>query len=142
MLTVILVLQIVIILLIVVLAIIGHRKLNERRVEMLIEEAHNELAELNRKLNERRVEIECEPVIYYQDKFFSDKVVAGYRTQIFYDGIPVGEPTERIVYQANIVDREAVCAALELALQGLQTGLMKGFELGDIQAVINKILPK
>ena len=46
--------QIVIILLIVVLAIIGHRKLNERRVK-----------------------IECEPVIYYEDKLFSDKVVAG-----------------------------------------------------------------
>ena len=35
MLTVILVLQIVIILLIVVFAIIGHRKLNERRVEVV-----------------------------------------------------------------------------------------------------------
>lgn len=55
MLTVILVLQIVIIILIVVLAIIG-----------------------NRKLNERRVMVSYEPIIYYQDKLFSDKVVAGY----------------------------------------------------------------
>ena len=119
MLTVILVLQIVIILLIVVLAIIGHRKLNERRVE-----------------------VECEPVIYYEDKLFSNKVVAGYQAQIFYDGVPIGEPTEKIVYQAKTVDREAVRAALELAQQGLQKGLMKGFKLGDIQAVINRILPK
>ena len=119
MLTVILVLQIVIILLIVVLAIIGYRKFNERRVK-----------------------IECEPVIYYEDKLFSDKVVAGYRAQIFYDGIPIGEPTEKIVYQAKTVDREAVSAALELALQGLQEGLMIGFKLGDIQAVIDRILPK
>lgn len=119
MLTVILVLQIVIIILIVVLAIIGHRKLNERRVK-----------------------IECEPIIYYEDKLFSDKVVAGYRAQIFYDGIPIAEPTEKIVYQAKTVDREAVRAALELARQGLQEGLMKGFKLGDIQAVINRILPK
>ena len=119
MLTVILVLQIVIILLIVVLAIIGHRKLNERRVK-----------------------IECEPIIYYEDKLFSDKVVAGYRAQIFYDGIPIAEPTEKIVYQAKTVDREAVRAALELARQGLKSGLMTGFKLVDIQAIINRILPK
>ena len=97
MLTVILVLQIVIILLIVVLAIIVHRKLNERRVT-----------------------IECEPVIYYEDKLFSDKVVAGYRAQLFYDGIPIGEPTEKIVYQAKAVDRKVVRAALELAQQGVK----------------------
>ena len=119
MLTVILVLQIVIILLIVVLAIIRHRKLNEKRVM-----------------------VSYEPIIYYQGKLFSDKVVAGYRVQIFYDGIPIGEPTEKIVYQAKTVDTEAVSAALELALQGLQKGLMVGFELGDIQAVIDRILPK
>ena len=119
MLTVILVLQIVIILLIVVFAIIGHRKLNERRVEVV-----------------------CEPIIYYEDKLFSDKVVAGYRAQIFYDGVPIGEPTEKIVYQAKTVDREAVRVALESALQGLQTGLMKGFKLGDIQSVIDRFLPK
>ena len=53
------------------------------------------------------------------------KVVAGHQAQIFYDGIPVGEPTEKIVYQAKTVDREAVSAALELARQGLQKGLMK-----------------
>ena len=86
--------------------------------------------------------IECEPVIYYEDKLFSDKVVAGDRAQIFYDGIPIGEPTEKIVYQAKTVDREAVRAALELARQGLQEDLMKGFKLGDIQAVIDRILPK
>ena len=68
--------------------------------------------------------------------------MAGYRAQIFYDGIPIDEPTEKIVYQAKTVDREAVSAALELALEGLQEGLMKGFKLGDIQAVINRILPK
>ena len=119
MLTVILVLQIVIIILIVVLVFIG-----------------------NRKLNERRVMVSYEPIIHYEDKLFSDKVVAGYRAQIFYDGIPVGEPTEKIVYQAKTVDREAVSAALELALQGLQKGLMIGFELGDIQDVIDRILPK
>ena len=55
MLTIILVLQIVIIILIVVLAIIG-----------------------NRKLNERRVMVSYGPIIHYQDKLFSDKVVAGY----------------------------------------------------------------
>ena len=109
MLVVILVLQIVIIIL-VVLAIIGHRKLTEKRVG-----------------------IKCEPVVYYEDKLFSDKVVAGYRVQIFYDGIPIGEPTKKMVYQAKTVDREAVRAALELARQGLQKGLMKGFKLGDIQ---------
>ena len=114
-----LVLQIVTIILIVVLAIIGYRKLNESRVT-----------------------VSYEPIIYYQDKLFSDKVVAGYRAQIFYDGLPVGEPTEKIVYQSKTVDREAVSAALELALQGLQKGLMIGFELGDIQNVIDRILPK
>ena len=119
MLDVILVLQIVTILLIVGLAIIWHRKFDERRVK-----------------------VECEPIIYYEDKLFSDKVVAGYRSQIFYDGIPIGEPTEKIVYQAKTVDREAVHAALQAALQGLQKGLKIKFELGDIQAVIDRILPQ
>ena len=114
-----LVLQIVTIILIVILAIIGHRKLNERRVT-----------------------VSYEPIIYYQDKLFSDKVVAGYRAQIFYDGLPVGEPMEKMVYQSKTVDREAVSAALELALQGVQKGLMIGFELGDIQDVIDRILPQ
>ena len=58
-------------------------------------------------------------VIYYEYKLFSDKVVAGHRAQIFYDGIPIDDPTKKIVYQAKTVDREAVRAALELAgLQG------------------------
>ena len=70
------------------------------------------------------------------------KLVAGYRAQMFYDRIPIGEPTEKIVYQAKTVDREAVRVALESARQGLQTGLMKGFKLGDIQSVIDRILPK
>ena len=71
MLTAILFFQIVIIL-IVVLVIIGHRKLNERRVK-----------------------IECEPVIYYEDKLFSDKVVAGDRVQFSMMGFLLVNPRKK-----------------------------------------------
>ena len=51
--------------------------------------------------------VKYEPIVYYQKKLFREKIVAGYRIQIYYDGIPFGELSERIVYQSNEVDKEA-----------------------------------
>ena len=48
---------------------------------------------------------------------------ASYRVQFLYDGLPIGEPTEKIVYYANKVDREAVQEALTAALQTLQEAI-------------------
>ena len=42
-------------------------------------------------------------------------MVAGYRTHIYYDGLPFGEPSESIVYRSNEVDREAIAAAITSA---------------------------
>ena len=50
-------------------------------------------------------------------------MVASYRVQLHYDGLPIGEPTERIVYSGNKVDKEAVQNALTTALQTLQIAL-------------------
>ena len=118
MLTAILVLQIIIIILIVLFAIIGGRKLTQKRLTA-----------------------SYQPIIYYESKLFRDKVVASHRVQLFYDEVPIGESKEEIIYQANIVDREAVSAAFTFALENLQKTLMIEFKADDIQDLIKKILP-
>lgn len=100
---------------------------------------------LYRKITERRVTVSYEPVIYYEKKLFREKIVAGYRTHIFYDGIPVGEPSERITYQSNEVDRQAIEAAVMGSTSILTKGMMLALgvppiELGDVQEAINKAL--
>lgn len=119
MLTAILVLQIVIIILVVISATVGGRKLTEKRLTA-----------------------SYQPVIHYESKVFSDKVVVSQRVQLFYDGVPIGEPKEEIVYKANVVDREAINAALTFAIENLQKTLMIGFDVGDIQDLIKKVLPE
>ena len=72
-------------------------------------------------------------------------MVAGYRIQIYYDGIPVGEPSERIVYQSNKVDKEAIETAIMSALPVLTKSVAAALgvhtiELSEIQKAINKAL--
>ena len=78
---------------------------------------------LTEQLTEKRVSVSYEPIIDHEDKLFRNKVVASYRVQLHYDGLPIGEPTERIVYSGNKVDKEAVQNALTTALQTLQIAL-------------------
>ena len=98
-----------------------------------------------RKLTEKRVIVKYDPLVYNEKKLFRQKVVAGYSMQIYYDGLPVGESSERIVYEANKVDRDAI----EKALKGAQPILTKSvmavlgispIKLSDIQEAINKVL--
>ena len=56
--------------------------------------------------------------------------------QILYDGLPIGEPTEKIVYSSKKVDKEAVQAAFTGALQALETGIAAS---GIPLTVLNKI---
>ncbi|MYB94282.1 hypothetical protein F4054_00810 [Candidatus Poribacteria bacterium] len=49
--------------------------------------------------------------------------MASYRMQLHYDGLPIGDPTEKIVYSENKVDKEAVQNALTGALQTLQIAI-------------------
>ena len=100
---------------------------------------------LYRKITVRRVTVRYDPVVYYDKKLFKEKVVAGYTTQIYYDGIPCGEPSERIVYRANEVDREAIAAAILGAIPILTQGVTAALgippiDLGDIQEAINRSL--
>ena len=78
---------------------------------------------LTEQLTEKRVSVSYESIIRHEDRLFRNKVVAGYRMQLHYDGLPIGEPTEKIVYSANKVDKEAVQKALTAALQTLQIAL-------------------
>lgn len=98
-----------------------------------------------RKLTERRVTAIYEPFVYNDKKLFRVKVVAGYRIRYFYDGIPFGEPSEIIVHQSNVVDREAIKNDITKALSILSKGMMAALgvppiELSDIQDVINDVL--
>ena len=100
---------------------------------------------LYRRLSEKKVTVKYEPIVHYQKKLFREKVVAGYIIQIFYDGIPFGEPSERIVYQSNEVDREAIETAITNAIpivtESVRTALsVSSIELRDIQEVIKKAL--
>ena len=71
---------------------------------------------LYRRLNQKRGTVKYEPIVYYQKKLFREKVVAGYRIQIYYDSIPFGEPSESITYRSNEVDREAIETAITSAI--------------------------
>ena len=98
-----------------------------------------------RKVTEKRVTVRYEPVIYYDKKLFREKMVAGYITQIHYDGIPFGEPSERIVYRSNEVDREAIETAIMSSLPTLTKGMIAALgippiEISQIQEAINKAI--
>ena len=96
------------------------------------------------KLTKKRVIVKYDPLVYYEKKLFRQKVVAGYSMQVYYDGLPVGEPSERIVYEANKVDRDAIEKAIKDVLPILTKSMVVALgvspiELGDIQDAINKV---
>ncbi len=100
---------------------------------------------LYQRLTPKRVTVKHEPIVYYDKKLFREKVVAGYSTQIYYDGIPVGEPSEKIVYQSNKVDRDAIEKAIKDAMPILSKSVMAALsvspiDLRKIQEVIEKAI--
>ena len=65
--------------------------------------------------------------------------------QIYYDGLPVGESSERIVYKANKVDRDAIEKAIKDAQPILTGSVMAALrispiKLSEIQKIIKKAL--
>ena len=94
-----------------------------------------------RQLTQKRVTNGYEPIVKIDDGWFRSKVVAGYRIQLFYDGIPIGDPTERMVYQANRVDKEAIEKAVNGALQVAQASLeaVSGVPFKTIKTVAEAI---
>ena len=136
MLTTVLVLQVFLLLFIIILSIIGWRKLTEisqklterltedqKQVTEQLTEAAKKLTEDQQQSTEKRISVSYEPIIFHKDSLFRNKVVASYRMQLHYDGLPIGEPTEKIVYSGNKVDKEAVREALTAGLQTLQIAL-------------------
>ena len=137
MLTAVLVLQVLLIVCFLVLSIVGWQKLVGWRklTEQSIEKTE-QLIEKTEQLIEKKVSVSYEHVIYHRDGLFKNVVVASSRVQFLYDGLPIGEPTEKIVYSSNKVDKEAVQAALTGALQTLQIAIdASGIPL----TVLNKI---
>ena len=100
---------------------------------------------LYQRLIQRKVTVKHEPIVYYDKKLFKEKVVAGYSTQIYYDGIPLGEPSEKIVYQSNKVDRDAIEEAIKDAVPILTNAVMAALsvspiDLRSIQEAIKKAI--
>ena len=98
---------------------------------------------LYRRLSQKRVTVKYEPIVYYEKKLFREKVMAGYRIQIYYDGIPFGESSERITYRSNEVDREAIETAITSAIPIITKSMMAAIgvppiKLSDIQEAINR----
>ena len=124
MLTAVLVLQVLLLFFILVLSMQSYagRKLVEDQ-QKLTEQLTEDQQKLTEQLTEKRVSVSYEPIIHHEDSFFRNKVVASYRVQLHYDGLPIGEPTEKIVYSGNKVDKEAVREALTAGLQTLQIAL-------------------
>ena len=137
MLTAVLVLQVLLLVFIVVLSIqlYAGRKLTEDQ-QKLTDELTEISQKLTEKLTENRVSVSYEHVIRHEDGLFRNKVVASYRVQFLYDGLPIGEPTEKIVYHANKVDKEAVQETLTAALQTLQIAIEAS---GIPLRVLNKV---
>ena len=118
-----------------VLSIVGWRKLTEDR-QKLTEKLTEDWQKLTEKLTEKRVSVLYKHVIHHEDGLFRNKVVASYQVQFLYDGLPIGEPTEKIVYSANKVDKEAVQKALTAALQTLQIAIEAS---GTPLTVLNRV---
>ena len=137
MLTAVLVLQVLLLSFIVVLSIqlYAGRKLTEDQ-QKLTEKLTEASQKLTEKLTEKRVSVSYEHVIHHEDGLFRNKVVASYRVQFLYDGLPIGDSTEKIVYHGNKVDKEAVQEALTVALQTLQTAIKAS---GTTLTVLNKV---
>ena len=135
MLIAVLVLQVLLLFFISVLSIVGWRKLTEDR-QKLTEKLTEDWQKLTEKLTEKRVSVLYKHVIHHEDGLFRNKVVASYQVQFLYDGLPIGEPTEKIVYSANKVDKEAVQKALTAALQTLQIAIEAS---GTPLTVLNRV---
>ena len=100
---------------------------------------------IRRKFTEKKVTTGYESFVYKDKKLFREKVVAGYRIHYYYDGVPFGEPSERIVYQSNEVDKEAIETAITNALSIVTKSMVAAIgvppiKLSDIQEAINKVL--
>jgi len=97
---------------------------------------------LYRKFMQRRVTVKYEPIVYYAKKLFRKKVVAGYRIQLHYDGIPVGESSEKIVYVAKEVDEEAIEKALTGALSFVKESIkaVPGVSLMELGKGISEVI--
>ena len=100
---------------------------------------------IRRKFTEKKVTTGYEPFVYKDKKLFREKVVAGYRIHYYYDGVPFGEPSERIVYQSNEVDKEAIETAITNTLSIVTKSMVAAIgvppiKLSDIQEAINKVL--
>ena len=91
--------------------------------QQLTEKLTEASQQLTEQFTEKRVSVSYEPIIRHEDRLFRNKVVASYRMQLHYDGLPIGDPTEKIVYSENKVDKEAVQNALTGALQTLQIAI-------------------
>ena len=91
---------------------------------------------LTEQLNEKRVSVLYEHITYRKNRLFKNEIVAGYRVQLLYDGVPIGDPTEKIVYSESKVDKEAVQEALTAALQTLQEAIKVS---GTSLRVLNKV---
>ena len=91
---------------------------------------------LTEQLNEKRVSVLYEHIIRHEDGLFKSKLEGGYQVQFLYDGLPIGEPTEKVVYTASKVDEEAVQKALTAALQTLQVAIEAS---GIPLRVLNKV---
>ena len=96
---------------------------DQQQVTDQLTEAAKKLTEDQQQSTEKRLSVSYEPIIHYEDNFFNKKVEASYQMQLLYDGLPIGEPTKRIVYSGNKVDKEAVREALTAGLQTLQIAL-------------------
>lgn len=94
-----------------------------------------------RQLTQKRVTSGYEPIVKIDDGWFRSKVVAGYRIQLFYDGIPIGDPTERMVYQSSRVDKEAIEKAVNGAIQAAQASFeaVSGVPFKTIKTVAEAI---
>lgn len=57
-----------------------------------------------------------EPYKEHNEGWFKDRVLVGYTMQLTYKGLPVGEPTVKIVDVHEKIDREKVDAVLDKAV--------------------------
>ena len=111
------------------------QKLTEDQ-QQLTEKLTEVSQQLTEQFTEKRISVSYEPIIHHEDGLFKNKVVASYQMQLLYDGLPIGEPTEKIVYSASKVDKEAVRAALTGALHTLQIAIEAS---GTPFRVLNKV---
>lgn len=93
---------------------------NSEELKMLLL-YHTNLGEIQGAKNElAKFKIEYEQFLDIKDEFFKKKAESGYYMQLFYNGLPIGEPNKRIISSEEKFKEENAKELIDSVTQSIQ----------------------